>query len=551
MPQNPSAISGSGGASGPLPSGSSDESKSTTSPEGKLGRFRVKKAKAEKQINVEEPNKPKKARKKLSDFGLKALLPGSGKKPGKASLSREQFEAARKQLSEGQGLQSLDADGPRAARELVLKPMRNLKSWKKLEKGITKHGNETSKKGFNQLLKSMEKMSFKKKADEELMSYFAMDMFHKGRFTPDQMKQYMTVFIDKHVEARVAERVDFAVKQLPASSTETVVKGASEGTAKAVGMAELITEVTGGKKEGALEAAYNAMASSVHYDLYDKESGFMLGLMTKFEPKVEEIDAGVSEALGNQLKGMLRELSLQSPGRVKLSQQQQRQMAADVDRVIKHSIEKQLREKRTRAYVKGEDILGDKEAMIHRLTELKASMVTLIEQQVAEGFNREEFEKTKVEDYFDQTAQNWIDNHFEVKMDDYSDNEKSADSTTSMPSQTTPVTEPEVIENKPLQDDLLSDITEALTKTASEPERSVEKQEAREAAAQLLKRPPEVKPKPKRPPATKQADVSTDKPQNPQSVEGETDHSSMGRVEQLIRQHEQMIKDHNSPKPKP
>ena len=320
-------------------------------------------------------------------------------------LTSEGIKKIRENMG-SRGLPTVDLSSKASSRETILAGWRKKDTWKAMDKQLLKKGNVT-KKGFQKLLTQMKKMSFEKKTKQDMMAYYALDKYHSDQFSKEQMKEFMSVFFDRHVEARVTEKLNSLEKQL----TPSVRKGEyAYQPNPVVVLAELAVNVAGEKKESTTEAALKDLNQYMHTELYNQDE-FLQDLIEGARAKVQEIDQHVTSGLERGLKLALRAQMKGVRKNKRLASGAQLKLAEEVDLAVKKNIESQLREKRTRVespLTKDQSMREDADAMLSRATQLKTGMLAQIKAGAGESYKPEIFEQMTVSSYFDSTADTWI-----------------------------------------------------------------------------------------------------------------------------------------------
>lgn len=326
--------------------------------EGRHRHRKVKEVRTEKKI----PTRPQVPSKKHL-FEFKSIKPVT---PEQKQILPQRTEAKPGQppLAPSQdGLETLRGNDRYQSREGIIRAAKKSKGWQKLDKQITKTGGLVSKKQFGKLLQKMPGMDFSDKKTVNLMALFAIEKFDSGKFTEDQMREYMGTVANCYVQAKADEQVNQALKVLPPAARNS-------GVGRTAILAEIAaTTAEKSKGEDAFKAAFSGLKTDLQTDLYDRDSSFLKELVSKLDGCVTKINEKVAEGMQREMKHLLAEETGSNEG--KMSSKQVEKIVDDVDLMVMQFVESQMRgEKQTidNKAASGEDLSPITDVVLQKAT---------------------------------------------------------------------------------------------------------------------------------------------------------------------------------------
>lgn len=529
------AIEGSSGGTAAAALTPHQDSSSLGTQKGKLNGRSVESVNVEKEIPA-KTKRHDKAFKKLSAFKSITLFSSSKKhlpKPraeimtqpspepslGKPGISSEDHKAV---------LNARLVD--KQATDLQIRTAQSKKPWKVLEKIAGSSGKkQISTKGFKRLMAELGRRDISRNQDMKLMVLFAAHKFETKQLTPAQMAQYMEVLQEKYVNARVEEQARASSLTLEPTGKERTGFGgeAPLKASEAVQYAELMVTTT--DRLNATDATDKDSGVVHNYKRDFPVSGY--GWDIDFEALSRSVDQKLLDTFPAKLQESLIREGGSSEASVKSTPELKQQLLEGVQRSLDEYADSLLNvaESRVSSPIKKDITVRDSESLMkEKLAKRRDQLVTVLEQQLggealpkARALPTAEMVTKKV-DLWVQTKE--IDKAEAKTQDDQK-------VVTELPEETLP------------RSSMLDDITKELAAKARDrvqARREDKDPEIFSAAAELLKTPPPIAPKPIRPsappPSSQQVDLK-------ETAAGEVDHAHQASVKETIRKFEAMKKD--------
>ncbi|USE36430.1 hypothetical protein [Endozoicomonas sp. SCSIO W0465] len=270
--------------------------------------------------------------------------------------------------------------------DLQIKSGRKTRSWKKLEKiSNPKNKKVISDKGFSRLISDLKQKNISRNNDLKLMVLFAADNFENKKISPDQMKQYMNILVDKYTTAKAEEQMKASVFALAPTGSERQGFGGDRSlrASESVQVAELLA--TAGDRLAATDAT-DDKSSVVH----NYKRDFPLSLYGW------ELDFGnISKTVDSKLLGLLSlqlktRLTQEAGGQDFVDKPEfENQLVEGIHRSIDEFADSLLRSARARVdspINTDKSVLESAEIIKGKLSKRRGQLVSILQEQLGKVF---------------------------------------------------------------------------------------------------------------------------------------------------------------------